>query len=208
MTPAWRLRSLLTSNGPGSRLIIAVQTGEQTRSVTATWSPAVGSLAALNQLIAAADMVDDGRVITGRPVTIVAAFADEQLAMAPLPARPFDPARLLRARVDGRARVCVRQNTTPSRPAMSAAGCRCGCRYHGRGARRTAGSGPARARRWEVRRDLGPGPLPGGPASQARRSARGAALGQARVAGAFTAAHQGPGTPPAASMATRPGHGR
>jgi hypothetical protein len=72
--------------------------------------PAVGSLAALNQLISTADMVDDGRVITGRPVTIAAAFADEQLAMLPLPDEPFDPARLLQARVDGRARVCVRQN--------------------------------------------------------------------------------------------------
>ena len=34
--------------------------------------PAVASLAALNQLIAAADLVEDGRVITGRPVTIAA----------------------------------------------------------------------------------------------------------------------------------------
>jgi transposase len=72
--------------------------------------PAVASLAALNQLIAAADIVDDGRVITGRPVTIAAAFAAEQPAMLPLPAELFDPARLLRARVDARARVCVRQN--------------------------------------------------------------------------------------------------
>jgi hypothetical protein len=72
--------------------------------------PAVASLAALNKLISAADMVDDGRVITGRPVMVAAAFAAEQLAMAPLPAEPFDPARLLQARADGRARVCVRQN--------------------------------------------------------------------------------------------------
>jgi len=72
--------------------------------------PAVASLAALNQLIAAGDLVDDGRVITGRPVTVAAAFAAEQPAMLPLPAEPFDPARLLQARVDGRARVCVRQN--------------------------------------------------------------------------------------------------
>jgi len=72
--------------------------------------PSVASLAALNQLIAAAGMVDDGRVITGRPVTIAAAFAAEQLAMLPLAADPFDPARLLQARVDSRARVCVRQN--------------------------------------------------------------------------------------------------
>jgi hypothetical protein len=72
--------------------------------------PAVASLAALNQLISAADMVDDGRVITGRAVTVAAAFAGGQPAMLPLPAEPFDPARLLQARVDGRARVCVRQN--------------------------------------------------------------------------------------------------
>lgn len=62
------------------------------------------------QFIAAADVVDDGRVITGRPVTIAAAFADEQPAMLELPAEVFDAARLLYARVDGRARVCVRQN--------------------------------------------------------------------------------------------------
>ncbi|MDQ2875515.1 MAG: IS21 family transposase, partial [Actinomycetota bacterium] len=39
--------------------------------------PAVASLAALNELIAAADLADDGRVITGRPVTVAAAFAAE-----------------------------------------------------------------------------------------------------------------------------------
>jgi len=72
--------------------------------------PSVASLAALNQLIAAADITDDGRVITGRPVTVAAAFAAEQPAMLPLSAEMFDPARLLQARVDGRARVCVRQN--------------------------------------------------------------------------------------------------
>src|SRR5262249_32587753 len=70
----------------------------------------VAWLAALTQLIAAADIVDDGRVISGRPVTVAAAFAGEQLAMMPLPAEPFDPARLLQSRVDHRARVCVRQN--------------------------------------------------------------------------------------------------
>src|ERR1700722_10274410 len=72
--------------------------------------PAVASLAALNQRIAAADIIDDGRVITGRPVTIAAAFAAEQPAMMALPDEMFDPARLLTARVDNRARICVRQN--------------------------------------------------------------------------------------------------
>jgi hypothetical protein len=90
--------------------------------------PAAASLAALHQLIAAAGMVDDGRVITGRPVTIAAAFAEEQLAMMPLPAEPFDPARLLQARVDGRARSACGRTTPASRPAMPAGGSRCGCR--------------------------------------------------------------------------------
>jgi transposase len=154
--------------------------------------PAVMSLAALNQLIAAADMVDDGRVITGRPVTIAAAFAGEQLSMLPLPGEPFDPARLLQARVDGRARVCVRQNYY-SVPA----------RYAGRRlpVRLSASSvevldGPQVVARHE--RAAGkyaeilvldhylevlqrkPGALPGA-----------TALARARAAGTFTAAHQG-----------------
>jgi hypothetical protein len=49
-------------------------------------------------------------VITGRPVTVAAAFAAELPALLPLPAEPFDAARLLEARADSRARVCVRQN--------------------------------------------------------------------------------------------------
>jgi transposase len=72
--------------------------------------PSVASLAELNQRIAVADIVDDGRVITGRAVTVAAAFAAEQQCLLPPPAEMFDPARLLTARVDGRARVCVRQN--------------------------------------------------------------------------------------------------
>jgi transposase len=154
--------------------------------------PAVGSLAALNQLIAAADILDDGRVITGRPVTIAAAFAEEQLAMLPLPEEPFDPARLLQARVDARARVCVRQNyySVPARYA--------GRRLPVRLSARTVEvlDGPRAVARHE--RAAGkyaeilvldhylevlarkPGALPGA-----------AALAQARTAGIFTAAHQG-----------------
>ena len=71
--------------------------------------PKAASLAALNELIAAADVADDGRVITGRPITIGAAFAIEAPTLMPLPAEPFDAARLLEARVDNRARVSVRQ---------------------------------------------------------------------------------------------------
>jgi hypothetical protein len=154
--------------------------------------PAVASLAALNQLISAGDLVDDGRVITGRPVTIAAAFADEQPAMGPLPAEPFDPARLLQARVDSRARVCVRQNyySVPARYASRRLPVRLSA---------TAVEvldGPQVVARHErvagkyaeilvldhylevLRRK--PGALPGA-----------AALAQARAAGAFTAAHQG-----------------
>jgi hypothetical protein len=151
----------------------------------------VASLAALNQLIAAGDLVDDGRVITGRPVTVAAAFAAEQPAMLPLPAEPFDPARLLQARADSRARVCVRQNYY-SVPA----------RYAGRrlAVRLSAVSvealdGPAVVARHE--RAAGkhteilaldhylevltykPGALPGA-----------TALAQAKAAGAFTRVHQ------------------
>lgn len=54
-------------------------------------------------------MLDDTRVITGRPTTVAAAFAAELPALLPLPAEPFDPARRLEARVDNRARVAVRQ---------------------------------------------------------------------------------------------------
>ena len=54
-------------------------------------------------------MLDDARVITGRPVTVGAAFAAERPQLLPLPGEAFDPARLLQARVDNRARVSVRQ---------------------------------------------------------------------------------------------------
>jgi transposase len=72
--------------------------------------PKVESLAALNKMLAAADLLDDGRVITGRPTTIGAAFTIEASTLMPLPAEAFDPARLLEARVDNRARVSVRQS--------------------------------------------------------------------------------------------------
>jgi len=71
--------------------------------------PRVASLAELNDLIARGDRRDDDRVITGRSVTIGAAFAAEASALITLPGEAFDPARLLQARVDNRARVSVRQ---------------------------------------------------------------------------------------------------
>jgi hypothetical protein len=61
--------------------------------------------------------VDDGRVITGRPATVAAAFAAEQPAMLPLPTEMFDPARLLQARVDNRAGSAYGRTTIRPRPA-------------------------------------------------------------------------------------------
>ena len=71
--------------------------------------PKTATLAKLGEHIEAADLLDDSRVITGRPVTIGAAFAAERTALMPLPVEGFDPARLLQARVDKRARISVRQ---------------------------------------------------------------------------------------------------
>jgi transposase len=153
--------------------------------------PSAGSLAEVNQRIAAADIIDDGRVITGRPVTVAAAFAAEQPAMLALPAEPFDPARLLQARVDGRARVCVRQNyySVPARYA----GRRLNVRLSATavqaldGPRVVAAHERAAGKYAEVLTldhyldvlKYKPGALPGA-----------TALAQARAAGAFTASHQ------------------
>jgi len=71
--------------------------------------PNVASLTELNTMIAAGDLLDDTRVITGHPSTIAAAFAAERPHLRALPVEAFDPARLLQARVDNRARVSVRQ---------------------------------------------------------------------------------------------------
>jgi transposase len=153
--------------------------------------PSVASLAALNQRIAAAGIIDDGRVITGRPVTVAAAFAAEQPAMMGLPAEIFDPARLLTARVDGRARICVRQNyySVPARYA----GRRLAVRLSARtlqvldGPQVVAAHERAAGKYAEVLvldhyldvLKYKPGALPGA-----------TALAQARAAGAFTPGHQ------------------
>jgi transposase len=153
--------------------------------------PSVASLAELNQRIAAADIIDDGRVITGRPVTVAAAFAAEQPHLLPLPDEPFDPARLLEARVDSRARICVRQNyySVPARYA----GRRLPVRLSATavealdGARVIARHQRAAGRYGEVLTldhyldvlKYKPGALPGA-----------TALAQARASGAFTPAHQ------------------
>jgi hypothetical protein len=153
--------------------------------------PAVASMAELNDLIAAGDALDDARVITGRPVTIATAFAAEAARLLALPTEPFDPARLLQARVDNRSRVSVRQNfySVPARYV----GRRLGVRLTGHsvevldGAKLVARHERAFGRYHEVLTldhylevlKTKPGALPGA-----------TALAQAKAKGTFTASHQ------------------
>ena len=72
--------------------------------------PHVGSLAALNIALAAADARDDARRIGARIETVGAAAGRELPLLRPLPEEPFDVALALSCRVDSKARVCVRQS--------------------------------------------------------------------------------------------------
>jgi transposase/predicted nucleic acid-binding protein len=78
--------------------------------------PKVASLAELNELIAAADLVDDARVISGRAaidgrhLTVGEHFALEQPYLHALPADMFDVAVDLTCGVDHKSRICVRQS--------------------------------------------------------------------------------------------------
>ncbi len=72
--------------------------------------PHVGSLAALNRALAAADARDDARRIGARAETVGAAAARELPLLRPLPDDAFDVSLSLSCRVDAKARVCVRQS--------------------------------------------------------------------------------------------------
>ena len=71
--------------------------------------PKVADMAAFDALLLAADRRDDGRRIAGRRETVGQAFAAERPALRPLPAEPFAAGVQFRARVDTKARICVRQ---------------------------------------------------------------------------------------------------
>lgn len=71
--------------------------------------PRVASLAELNEQLAAADAAEDARRLTGRVETVGQAAARELPALRALPAEPFDATTPLIARVDLKARICVRQ---------------------------------------------------------------------------------------------------
>jgi hypothetical protein len=77
--------------------------------------PRVESLDELNDLVAQADVLDDDRVISGRPlingrrITVGEHFGLEQPLLQTLVDDPFDVAVVLECRVDHKARICVRQ---------------------------------------------------------------------------------------------------
>lgn len=71
--------------------------------------PKAKNLAELNEMIAACDDGDRSRVIEGHRATIAVEFAAEAPLLGALPAESFDTARHVTARVDTKARVCVRQ---------------------------------------------------------------------------------------------------
>jgi len=72
--------------------------------------PHVGSLAALNDALAAADARDDARRIGARAETVGTAAARELALLRRLPDIAFDVAATLSCRVDAKARICVRQS--------------------------------------------------------------------------------------------------
>ena len=71
--------------------------------------PKVDSLAELNELIAAADEEDLGRVIEGKRATIGADFATERLLLSPLPSSHYEVGVPINPKVDAKSRVWVRQ---------------------------------------------------------------------------------------------------
>lgn len=77
--------------------------------------PKVASLDELNKHVAAADVTDDARVISGRPpvdgrrVTVGQHFGLEQPLLQTLTVESFDVAVDLECRIDHKARICVRQ---------------------------------------------------------------------------------------------------
>lgn len=154
--------------------------------------PHVGSLAALAQAFAAADARDDARRIEGRPATVGAMFAAEQPHLYPLPDEAFKAVTRFTARVDNKARVCVRQSyySVPARFAggrvdvelgATAVTLRDGAKViaeHARSLHKNT-QDLVLDHYLEVL-TLKPGALPGS-----------TALAQARAAGVFTGVHQG-----------------
>ena len=93
--------------------------------------PQVASLDDLNAHIGAAMIVDDARRIARRAETVGEAFAAEAPMLRALPDEPFDATRLLEAKVDAKARICVLQSyySVPVRLARRRVTVRLGARH-------------------------------------------------------------------------------
>lgn len=145
----------------------------------------------LNEACRAGDAADDARRIGARRTTVGQDFAAEAPHLLPLPAEAFDPTRHLEARVDTKARICVRQchYSVPARLAGRSVRVRLGATtveaYDGA---RLLARHVRSVHRGEQTLVLDhylevlvhkPGALPGS-----------VALAQARAAGAFSAAHE------------------
>ena len=84
--------------------------------------PRVRSLPELNRKLEVADRIDLARHIGARRLTVGAMGDADRVALRPLPAEPFDAARVVPVRVDAKARVCVRQSFYSVPRAMPAGG--------------------------------------------------------------------------------------
>ena len=135
--------------------------------------PRVASMAELNELLAAGDVIDDARHIATRPEPVGVAFAAEVASMAPLPAEAFDPATILSAKVDTKGRVSVRQSfySVPVGLARRVVTVRLGAQRLEVRADGKVVAGHARSLH-KGTEDSGAGSLPGDPRAQARSHAR------------------------------------
>jgi hypothetical protein len=70
--------------------------------------PEVNSLTELNDLIAAADWIDDARHLSGRQFDIGTEFASERTVLGQLPLDGFETGLILHPRVDRHSRITVR----------------------------------------------------------------------------------------------------
>ena len=132
--------------------------------------PKVASLAELNELIAAADLLDDDRVITGRPITIGAAFAAEAHDVDGVAGRAvrLRAAAARPGRQPGQS-VCAAMLLLRAGPLRRATPAGAPGRADRRGLRRAPAGGLPRTGGRTLRRGAVPGSLPRGPQDQTRR---------------------------------------
>jgi transposase len=93
--------------------------------------PAFDTVDDLNAFLVEAMTKDDERHVGRRVQTVGEAFAVEQRLLRPLPDEPFDCSRMLEAKVDAKARICVLQSfySVPVRLARRRVPVRLGARH-------------------------------------------------------------------------------